>query len=364
MNDSNPSAERRHSAPHPHSDVAVSVRDLRKSYGAAIALDGVSFDIHRGETFALLGPNGAGKSTAIEILEGYRDRSGGEVSVLGTDPQHGGIEWRSRLGIVLQSGGESGNVTVREQLRHFADYYPAPRDVEETIAAVGLEAKANTRIKALSGGQRRRVDVALGVIGRPELLFLDEPTTGFDPEARHSFWSLVRKLKDEGTTILLTTHYLDEAAQLSDRVAIIAGGALIDIGTLDEIGGPDARVPIVRWTDGAGAHAEHTTEPGAFVADLYARLGGEPTALEVVAPSLEDIYLGLVGSDTEVATSAASASTSPGTANERYGSSTSSGTAGSLAAEPVGAAPSASSATIRRRTASGSTADITRGAQS
>jgi len=203
---------------------AVSVRDLRKTYGAFEALRGVDFDIEEGETFALLGPNGAGKSTTIEILEGYRDRSGGTAEVLGVDPQHGGTEWKARLGIVLQSGIEAADVTVREQLVHFSRFYPQRRDVDELIAAVGLTDKAKTRIRNLSGGQRRRLDVALGVIGRPELLFLDEPTTGFDPEARHQFWDLIRDLKREGTTILLTTHYLDEAAQLSDRVAVIARG--------------------------------------------------------------------------------------------------------------------------------------------
>jgi len=274
-------------------DPIVSVRDLRKSYGSVTALDGVSFDIERGETFALLGPNGAGKSTTIEILEGYRDRSGGEARVLGTDPSKGGLAWKARLGIVLQSSGESGAVTVREQLSHFASFYPHPRSVDETIAAVGLESKAKTLIRNLSGGQRRRVDVALGVIGRPELLFLDEPTTGFDPEARHQFWHLVRSLKSEGTTILLTTHYLDEAAQLSDRAGIIAGGTLIDIGAIDEIGGADARTPVVRWFEGS-PREQRTTEPGAFVASLQSRLGTEVPGLEVIRPSLEDVYLGLV----------------------------------------------------------------------
>jgi len=273
-------------------DPVVSVRDLRKSYGSFTALHGVDFDIHRGETFALLGPNGAGKSTTIEILEGYRDRSGGEARVLGVDPQHGRLDWKAKLGIVLQSSGESGNVTVREQLRHFASFYPDPRDVEETIAAVGLEAKAGTLIRKLSGGQRRRVDVALGVIGRPELLFLDEPTTGFDPEARHQFWDLIRSLKAEGTTILLTTHYLDEAAQLGDRAGVIAGGRLVAIGAIDELGGAEARVPIVRWRDADGRHEERTTTPGAVVARL-----GEPEGLEVIRPSLEDVYLGLVSAE-------------------------------------------------------------------
>ncbi|MET4781071.1 ABC transporter ATP-binding protein [Glaciihabitans sp. UYNi722] len=277
------------------SESHVSVRDLRKQYGSFAALDGVSFDIQRGETFALLGPNGAGKSTTIEILEGYRDRTSGEASVLGIDPQHGGLGWKARLGIVLQSSGESGNVSVREQLAHFAGFYPNPRDVDEVIAAVGLTDKAKTRIKSLSGGQRRRVDVALGVIGRPELLFLDEPTTGFDPEARREFWELIRSLKREGTTILLTTHYLDEAAQLSDRAGVIASGKLIDIGTIDEIGDADARTPVVRWHDQNGRHEERTTEPAGLVARLYAETGTEPSGLEIIRPSLEDVYLELVG---------------------------------------------------------------------
>jgi ABC-2 type transport system ATP-binding protein len=275
------------------SDAVVQVRDLSKTYGSFLALDGVSFDIQRGETFALLGPNGAGKSTTIEILAGYRDRTGGDASVLGIDPHHGGVAWKARLGIVLQETGEQGNVTVREQLTEFAGYYANPRNVDEVIASVGLEAKATTLIRRLSGGQRRRVDVALGIIGRPELLFLDEPTTGFDPEARRSFWDLIRQLKAEGTTILLTTHYLDEAAQLSDRAGIIAGGKLIEIGKIDEIGGTDARIPIVRWMDSKGPQERRTNEPGAVVADLM-KSGSEPKNLEIVRPSLEDVYLKLV----------------------------------------------------------------------
>ncbi|WP_426519247.1 ABC transporter ATP-binding protein [Diaminobutyricibacter sp. McL0618] len=283
-------------------DAAVSVRDLRKHYGSVTGLDGVSFDIARGETFSLLGPNGAGKSTTIEILEGYRDRTGGNAQVLGLDPHRGGVDWKARLGIVLQSSGEPGNVTVREQLTHFAGFYPHPRDIDEVIAAVRLTEKAKTRIKNLSGGQRRRVDVALGFVGRPEMLFLDEPTTGFDPEARHEFWELIRRLKREGTTILLTTHYLDEAAQLSDRVAVIARGRLVDIGAVDEIGGADARIPIVRWRDANGEqHEERTEHPAAVVAALVAS-AGEPRDLEVIRPSLEDIYLGLVrDADAQVA---------------------------------------------------------------
>ena len=286
----------------------VRVRDLAKTYGTTTALEGVSFDIHRGETFALLGPNGAGKSTTIEILEGYRLRSGGSATVLGVDPATGGRAWRARIGMVLQSSSESGAMTVREQVAHFARMYPRPRDVDATIAAVGLTEKAGTLLRALSGGQRRRVDVALGIIGRPELLFLDEPTTGFDPEARHRFWDLVRELKAEGTTILLTTHYLDEAAQLGDRAAVIAGGRLVAIGRLDEIGGEEARVPRVLWRDDDGPHEERTREPAAFVSRLSAATaGGEPRDLRVVRPSLEDVYLGLLSEAGAPATGTAGA---------------------------------------------------------
>ncbi|KQO46476.1 MULTISPECIES: ABC transporter ATP-binding protein [unclassified Frigoribacterium] len=274
-------------------DPVVRVHELTKTYGTATALHGLSFEVAAGETLGLLGPNGAGKSTTIEILEGYRDRSGGDVSVLGADPQHGGLDWKARLGIVLQTSGEQGTATVREQIAHFAGFYPNPRDVDEVIAAVGLEAKAGARIRSLSGGQRRRVDVALGVVGGPELLFLDEPTTGFDPEARRQFWQLIRSLSDDGTSIVLTTHYLDEAAQLSDRVAVIAQGRLVAQGRPDELGDEEARTPHVTWVDEHGRHDVRTTEPGALVADLHAR-GGEPRSLEVIRPSLEDVYLGLV----------------------------------------------------------------------
>ncbi|WAB82040.1 ABC transporter ATP-binding protein [Microcella daejeonensis] len=276
-------------------ETVVSVHELTKIYGSVAAVDGVSFEIARGETFALLGPNGAGKSTTIEILEGYRRRTGGEVRVLGADPSHADLAWKARLGIVLQSSGEQGAVTVREQLSHFASLYPHPRDVDEVIAAVGLEHKAGALIRTLSGGQRRRVDVGVGIIGRPELLFLDEPTTGFNPEARRQFWDLVRTLQDEGTSILLTTHYLDEASQLSDRAGIIAAGRMVGIGPVGEIGGRDARTPIVRWTEQGDVREERTDSPAAVVAHLIQRLGGEPEGLEVIRPSLEDVYLDLVG---------------------------------------------------------------------
>ncbi|WP_194396178.1 ABC transporter ATP-binding protein [Microbacterium atlanticum] len=275
---------------------AVQVRNLQKSYDGRAVVDDVSFDIARGETFALLGPNGAGKSTTVEILEGYRRRSGGAVSVLGMDPEQGGLEWKARLGIVLQTCGQSGLLTVREQLRQFAGFYPNARDVDEVISAVGLQAQAKMRTSKLSGGQQRRVDVAMGIIGRPELLFLDEPTTGFDPEARREFWELIRGLKADGTTILLTTHYLDEAAQLADRVAVIADGRLRAVGPVETFGGPEARVPLVRWQEQGVLREARAAAPLAFVAELTERLGYEPEQLEIVRPSLEDIYLELVAS--------------------------------------------------------------------
>ena len=282
----------------------VEVRNLRKTYrGGLEALRGVSFDIRRGETFALLGPNGAGKSTVIEILEGYRDRTSGDVRVLGVDPHRGGLDWKARLGIVLQNTGEAPTASVRELLAHFASFYPRPRDVDEVIAAVGLTEKAKVSVRKLSGGQRRRVDVALGIVGRPELLFLDEPTTGFDPEVRRQFWDLIRDLQREGTTILLTTHYLDEAAELAERAAIIVGGEMASVGRIDELGGPDARVPLVRWREGDADHERRTQDPGALVAALYARLG-EPERLEVVRPSLEDVYLSFIGDEARRTTAA------------------------------------------------------------
>jgi ABC-2 type transport system ATP-binding protein len=272
----------------------VEVDGLAKRYGDRAALDGVSFSIPRGETFALLGPNGAGKSTTIEILEGYRRRTGGHARVLGEDPGTAGVAWKSRIGVVLQSTTEAGTATTRELLAHVASFYPHPKDVDETMEAVGLTDDARTRVRALSGGRRRRLDVALGIVGRPELLFLDEPTTGFDPEARQRFWQLIRALQGEGTTILLTTHYLDEAAALSDRAAVIAAGRLIDIGPIDSIGPAGARVPVVRWRDDDGLHEERTEEPASLVARLVADTGGEPRDVEIRRPSLEEIYLQLI----------------------------------------------------------------------
>ncbi|WP_344071317.1 ABC transporter ATP-binding protein [Microbacterium sediminicola] len=280
-------------------NTAVRVRNLRKTYGTRAVVDDVSFDIHRGETFALLGPNGAGKSTTVEILEGYRRRTSGEVSVIGEDPSHAGLAWKARLGIVLQTTEQAGAFTVREQIRQFAGYYPNPRNVDEVIAAVGLSEHAGRRISKLSGGQQRRVDVALGIIGNPELLFLDEPTTGFDPQARREFWGLITGLQGEGTTILLTTHYLDEAAQLADRVAVIDRGVLQAIGPVATFGGDDARTPIVRWSEDGAIREERAAEPWAFASALAARLGREPEDLEIRRPTLEDIYLDMVEATTD-----------------------------------------------------------------
>lgn len=272
---------------------AIAVRNLAKQYATGkVAVDEVSFEIHRGETFALLGPNGAGKTTTVEILEGYRTRTGGDVRVLGHDPARTSRNHNARIGIVLQTSAEYPNVTVAEQLRHFTTLYPRHRSVEELLDKTGLAEQRNTRIARLSGGQRRRVDVALGIIGRPEVLFLDEPTTGFDPEARRRFWDLIDEVKREGTTILLTTHYLDEAAHLADRAAVIADGKLLDIAPIDEIGGTEARTPRVRWRDDAGqGHDERTSDPAGLVRSTTAPMND----LEVIRPSLEDVYLGMVG---------------------------------------------------------------------
>ncbi|HEY2505992.1 MAG TPA: ABC transporter ATP-binding protein [Streptosporangiaceae bacterium] len=219
---------------------AIRATGLRKRYGPLTALDGVDLEIGHGEVFALLGPNGAGKTTTVEILEGYRHRDEGTVSVLGADPAHAGRPWRARIGIVLQSSGRL-ELTVAELVSQFACFFPRPRDPAEVIELVGLTAQASRRADRLSGGQRRRLDVALGIVGRPDLLFLDEPTTGFDPEARRQFWDLVRQLAGDGTTIVLTTHYLEEAEALADRVAVVAAGRVVALGAPAALGGRDAR---------------------------------------------------------------------------------------------------------------------------
>ncbi|WP_026553561.1 ABC transporter ATP-binding protein [Arthrobacter sp. H20] len=278
---------------------AVVVDSLRKSYrqpkkADLVAVDHLSLTIGTGETYALLGPNGAGKSTTIEILEGHRKPTSGTVTVLGHNPYKAPALFRSRIGIVLQEATDMGTLKVFEALKDAAAFYPNPRSVDEVMSAVGIEDKAGSLIKSLSGGQRRRVDVALGMVGNPELLFLDEPTTGFDPAARRRFWDLIRGLGDAGTTIVLTTHYLDEAQQLSDRLGIIASGRIIASGTADTVGGPALRTPRVRWTDESGPHEEPTTAPGALVHQLTEGGTREPTGLEVIRPSLEDVYLELL----------------------------------------------------------------------
>jgi len=276
-------------------DVAISVRGLRKSYGDNEAVAGVDLDIFRGEIFALLGPNGAGKTVTVEILEGYRRRDAGDVSVLGVDPAKADAHWKSQIGIVLQSQGGDSELTVAETVRVQAAYFANPRPVEEVIALVGLTQKLKAKASSLSGGQQRRLDVALGIVGRPRLLFLDEPTTGFDPEARRQFWELIRQLRELGTTMLLTTHYLDEAEALADRVGVIAAGSIVEIGVPAELGGRHLAPARVRWVED-GQHREETTAtPTAVVQALSQRLGGEIPELAVQRPSLEDIYLQMIG---------------------------------------------------------------------
>ena len=273
---------------------AIEISGLTKAYGANHAVDGLDLTIEQGEVFALLGPNGAGKSTAVEILEGYRKRTAGDVSVLGIDPAHPTLEWREKLGIMLQSTSTSTLLTVREAVTHWSRLYPNPRDVDEVIASVGLEDKADERAKTLSGGQRRRLDVALAVVGRPELVFLDEPTTGFDPEARRQFWRLIESLREGGTTILLTTHYLDEAEYLADRLAVIAHGKLVALDTPKGLRGR-AENAIIEWTDADGPQTFATPTPTAALRDLLSKHHGEIEGLEVRNPSLEDVYLELIG---------------------------------------------------------------------
>ncbi len=278
-----------------HRDQAISVRGLVKTYDGTPAVDGLSLDVGHGECVALLGPNGSGKTTTVEICEGFRRRDSGAVTVLGVDPWRADRAWRARIGIVAQSDLGGFDLTVREALDHFAHYHAAPRATDELIAVVGLQAKAGTRVPALSGGQRRRLDVALGVQGRPELLFLDEPTTGFDPAARRQFWSLLEDLKAEGTTILLTTHYLDEAAHLADRVAVIAAGRLLEVAEPHALGNRMSLGATVSWTDVDSHHQEVlTTEPTSVLRELIGSQAGEITDLSVQRPSLEDVYLAMV----------------------------------------------------------------------
>ena len=284
-------------------DVVVDVDGLRMRYGTTDVLHDVAFHARRGQVLAMLGPNGAGKTTTIEILEGFRMRSAGRVEVLGTDPAHGSEQWRARVGVVLQSWRDHGKWRVRELLAHQGSYYACysteaitrPWDADELVAAVGLTQHAHKKIKMLSGGQRRRLDVAIGIVGRPELLFLDEPTAGFDPLARREFHDLVRRLAERHeTTILLTTHDLDEAEQLADRVMILDGGRIIADGTPEELARRIAGEDEVRWTRDGQHFVRATTESTRLAFELFKEYGQAITNLEVRRSSLEDTYVALV----------------------------------------------------------------------
>jgi ABC-2 type transport system ATP-binding protein len=276
-------------------ELAIEVSDLRKSYGPVEAVRGVSFGVERGEVFGLLGPNGAGKTTTVEILEGYRKRSAGAVWVLGQDPEERDRRVQERVGIVLQSCGFYPRVTVREAVEHFAKAYPSPRDPRETIALVGLEEKADARAGRLSGGQKRRLDLALALVGDPELVFLDEPTTGFDPAARRTAWNVVGRLKELGKTVVLTTHYLDEAQALADRVAIVKDGRIVAEGPPGELGPGRSRYRVSYLS--GGRRVEHLTDDPTellhrLTRDAIAR-GERLERLEVAHPTLEEVYLEL-----------------------------------------------------------------------
>jgi ABC-2 type transport system ATP-binding protein len=274
---------------------AVTVTDLRKSYGQLEAVRGVSFEIQQGEVFGLLGPNGAGKTTTVEVLEGYRKRDSGSVSVLGADPEVAGVAWRERIGIVLQSSAMYPNLTVEEHVSLFAGYFSHPRNVDEVIALVGLDEKRKSRVKSLSGGQQRRLDLALGLVGDPEILFLDEPTTGFDPAARRAAWDMIRSLRELGKTVLLTTHYLDEAEQLSDRVAVLRGGRIVALGKPSELTERQVATEI-RYRENGHEVVVETYEPTKALHELTAAAlarGVELDGLQVRKPTLEEIYLAL-----------------------------------------------------------------------
>jgi len=273
---------------------AIEVTGLRKQYGDKSAVDGLDLSIATGEVFALLGPNGAGKSTTVEILEGFRKRTAGDVSVLGHDPAKPTREWRERLGFMLQSTSDQFLLTPREAITHTGRLYPSPRDTQELLDAVGLEDKADAKPRTLSGGQRRRLDVALALVGSPELVFLDEPTTGFDPEARRQFWTLIETLREQQITVLLTTHYLDEAEHLADRIAIINDGRL---AALDTPAGLRARATdsVVTWRENGTQRRAVTATPTATLRELLATHEGELEDLSVSKPSLEDVYLDIIG---------------------------------------------------------------------
>lgn len=273
---------------------AIAVRGLSKSYGRLRAVQDLDLEVGYGEIFAILGPNGAGKSTTIEILEGHRRRDAGQVSVLGEDPGAAGRSWRARIGIVLQESSDFGMLTVLETARMFAKCYGQAREPEELLDVVGLTSSSGSRVRTLSGGQRRRLDVALGIIAKPELLFLDEPTTGFDPEARRQFWDLIKVLAGDGTTILLTTHYLEEAAALADRVAVIAGGRVAAVDSPGRLTAHLSAPATVRWFDGEEMREEQTDHPTEVIRTRSAD-GGELAQLTVTRPTLEDAYLHLIG---------------------------------------------------------------------
>ncbi|MEV5807225.1 ABC transporter ATP-binding protein [Streptomyces parvulus] len=286
-------------AEHTPAEPVVYARDVSMSYGDIDVLRGVDLEINRGEVFALLGPNGAGKTTTVEILEGFRRRSAGEVSILGTDPERGDDAWRGRIGLVLQSWRDHRRWRVAELLTHFATYYPDARDPAGLLDLVGLTDQADRQVERLSGGQRRRLDVALGIVGRPELLFLDEPTTGFDPEARHEFHLLVERLAhEEGVTVLLTTHDLVEAERLADRIAMLVGGRIRAHGTPAELARRAAAQAEVRWTAADGTpRRERTQDPSRLVWELHRETDGPIAGLEVRRPTLEDTYLHMVHRD-------------------------------------------------------------------
>ncbi|HSB39086.1 MAG TPA: ABC transporter ATP-binding protein [Gaiellaceae bacterium] len=280
---------------------AIAVRGLRKSYRAVEALRGIDFEVQRGEVFGLLGPNGAGKTTTVEILEGYRKRDAGEVEVLGTDPAEAGGDWRERIGVVLQSSAMYETLTVAEMLRLFAGYYREPRPVDEVVELVGLQEKRDERVRRLSGGQRRRLDLGLALVGDPELIFLDEPTTGFDPRARRQAWETIRGLRSLGKTILLTTHYLDEAERLADRVAVLAQGRVVAAGAPAELTGAVPATEI-RYRENGREVVLETDEPTRVLHDLTARALAESRELEglvVRRPSLEEVYLSLTDEEPE-----------------------------------------------------------------
>jgi ABC-2 type transport system ATP-binding protein len=275
---------------------AIAVTGLRKSYGSREVLHGLDFAVEEGEVFALLGPNGAGKTTTVEILEGYRRRDGGSALVLGWDPALGGADFRARIGVVLQSSAVYPTLTVRETLELFAGYYPRPRSVTEVVGLVGLEEKADARVRTLSGGQLRRLDLGLALIGDPELVFLDEPTTGFDPEARRRAWDTVRGLRELGKTVLLTTHYLEEAHQLADRVAILRDGKIAATGSPAELLSANGSVEI-RFRRGGELVVLHTDDPTRLLHEVTGQAlaeGVELEELEVRRQTLEDVYLELV----------------------------------------------------------------------